>query len=87
MRRFGSSPLFVAMAAVTLVVYTTLSVLTYRALLSLWAQQPDPATTAAVVVASRSSPATPATGSGRRGSGSRSIPPNSAGRFEPPTRR
>ena len=73
MRRPGSSLLFVAVAAVTLVVYATLSVLTYRALLYLWAQQPDPATT-------------PATGSGRRGSGSRSIPPNSAGRFEPPTR-
>jgi heat shock protein HtpX len=49
MRRPGSSLLFVAVAAVTLVVYTTLSVLTYRALLSLWAQQPDPATTAVVV--------------------------------------
>jgi heat shock protein HtpX len=51
MRRPGSSLLFAAVAAVTLVVYATLSVLTYRALLFLWAERPDPATTAAVVVA------------------------------------
>ncbi|AXG05110.1 hypothetical protein DU500_00955 [Haloplanus rubicundus] len=51
MRRPGSSLLFAAAAAATLVVYATLSVLTYRALLYLWAQQPDPATTTAVVVA------------------------------------
>jgi heat shock protein HtpX len=51
MRRPGSSLLFAAVAAVTLVVYATLAFVTYRALLYLWAQRPDPATTVAVVVA------------------------------------
>jgi heat shock protein HtpX len=51
MRRSGSSLLFAAVAVVTLAVYATLSVLTYRALLYLWAQQPDPVTTVAVGVA------------------------------------
>ena len=50
MRRSGSSLLFAAVAAVTLAVYASLSVLTYRALLYLWAERPDPETTLAVVV-------------------------------------
>lgn len=51
MRRPGSSLLFVAAAVVTLLCYAVLSLVTYRALLFLWAQRPDPLTTALVVVA------------------------------------
>lgn len=50
MRRLGSSFRFAAVALVTLVVYATLALATYRALLYLWAQRPDPITTVAVVV-------------------------------------
>mgnify|MGYP000238810640 FL=1 len=50
MRRPGSSLLFAAAAVVTLLVYVTLAFATYRALLFLWAQRPDPVTTVVVVV-------------------------------------
>lgn len=50
MRRPGSSLLFAAVAVVTFLVYATLAFVTYRALLYLWAQRPDPVTTVAVVV-------------------------------------
>jgi len=50
MRRPGSSLLFAAAAVVTLSVYVTLAFATYRALLFLWAQRPDPVTTVVVVV-------------------------------------
>jgi heat shock protein HtpX len=50
MRRPGSSPLFVAVAAVTLLVYLAFAFATYRALLFLWAQRPDPVTTVVVAV-------------------------------------
>ena len=50
MRRARSSLRFTAVAAVTLLVYATLAFVTYRALLFLWAQRPDPATTVVVVV-------------------------------------
>jgi len=50
MRRPGSSLLFASAAVVTLLVYVTLAFATYRALLFLWAQRPDPVTTVVVVV-------------------------------------
>jgi heat shock protein HtpX len=51
MRRLGSSLLGAAVAATTLLVYATLAFVTYRALRFLWAQRPDPLTTAVLVVA------------------------------------
>lgn len=50
MRRPGASLLLAAVAVITFVVYATLAFVTYRALLYLWAQRPDPVTTAVVVV-------------------------------------
>ncbi|MEF8856955.1 MAG: M48 family metalloprotease [Haloplanus sp.] len=50
MRRPGSSLLFAVVAVVTLLVYAALAFATYRALLFLWAQRPDPVTTVVVVV-------------------------------------
>jgi heat shock protein HtpX len=50
MRRRGPSLRLVVAALVTLLFYLGLSLLTYRALLRLWAQRPDPPTTAVAVV-------------------------------------
>jgi heat shock protein HtpX len=50
MRRPGSSLLLATVAAATLLVYATLALVAYRALLYLWARRPGPLTTLAVVV-------------------------------------